>query len=396
MRHEGAQVAVRKRRPSRAPNLFGSGGLRRTSDSDDSPCSGSEILNMANPQVENGHVRIASEVWDALLKANLGSAEWACLGVVIRKTWGWTKKEAPISLSEFRELTARPVDSVRAALVTLQRKNIVLQTKRPGFQRAAQWSVNKDWETWKGRRGQKSHSPLKIPVSSENTIPEGGENPTPQSLENTTPPPQIAKESPPVQLDAPALKLQTSNLHTITTKRRVGEKAADQCFQAIVDFFFRQFERYRGCPFVAHGADFKELKRLLEQTRGQPAFDQPALEASILRFLASKDPFHLGVGKPMAFWAGSINAFMVPAGRRGHSCDDSDDKPPLVTPCDTCDGSGRVIVAIKNGEDIAAAPWSESRLGMMGPAYGGQEEVRACVCEAGKAFRAVKYAEAAQ
>ncbi len=223
--------------PRRAPDLFGSGSLQRTSDSGADSRPESETLEMANPQLENGHVRIANEVWDHLLMADLGSAEWACLGVVIRKTWGWTKKEAAISLSEFRELTARPVDSVRSALVTLQRKNILLQTKRPGFQRAAQWSVNKDWETWKKWRvGGKHHSPSKTPLSFENTIPEGGENPTPQSLENTTPLPAVATESPPVQLYAPALKLQTSNLHTITSKRRVGEKAADQRFQAIRRF----------------------------------------------------------------------------------------------------------------------------------------------------------------
>jgi phage replication O-like protein O len=262
---------------------------------------------MARPQLENGHIRIANEIWDHLLLADLGSVEWSCLGVVIRETWGWTRKEAHISLSKFRELTARPVDSVRSALVTLQRKNIVLQTKRPGFRKAAQWSINKDWETWKVRGGVKPHSPLKTPLSLKNTIPEGGENTTPQSAQNPTLHFQNGNESASTQGDGQAWKLQTTNLQPTTTKRRGGEKAADPRFAPLLEYFSKHFAHCRSHDFIAHPKDHEDLRRML---RRAPGLEIATVEAAIIRFLESWDPFYLRMGKPLSFFSNNITAFL--------------------------------------------------------------------------------------
>ena len=107
---------------------------------------------MANPQAENGHLRIANEVWDHLLKAGLTGAEWDVLGVVLKKTWGWNQKEAAISLKQFCSFTARDGESIRCALSALKDRKLLIQINAATFTTPACWRFNKDWESW-GVRG---------------------------------------------------------------------------------------------------------------------------------------------------------------------------------------------------------------------------------------------------
>ncbi len=96
-------------------------------------------------------------------------------------------------------------------------------------------------------------------------------------------------------------------------KSKAGDKAADPRFKPLVDHFFAEFQRVRGQPLVTQPADFEGLKLLLARTAGQAAFDLPPLKAAITRFIESKDAFFLKIGKPMAYWAANINAFMTSA-----------------------------------------------------------------------------------
>lgn len=56
---------------------------------------------MASPQIENGFLKIANDIWDALARIRISGEEWQILNVVIRKTYGFNKKEDRISLSQF-------------------------------------------------------------------------------------------------------------------------------------------------------------------------------------------------------------------------------------------------------------------------------------------------------
>ena len=60
---------------------------------------------MANPQCENGHVDIANEIVEALARYRLSGEEWQVLLVVLRKTYGFHKKEDEIPLSQFEKMT---------------------------------------------------------------------------------------------------------------------------------------------------------------------------------------------------------------------------------------------------------------------------------------------------
>ena len=104
---------------------------------------------MANPQTENGHLRIANEIWEHLITSGLSASEFPVVMLVIRKTWGWKKKDAPISLSEFHSMTKLPERTVAHALRKLTGKNILIRFVGGGRGNPSKWGLNKDWETWK-------------------------------------------------------------------------------------------------------------------------------------------------------------------------------------------------------------------------------------------------------
>jgi len=55
---------------------------------------------MANPQCENGYTKIANEILEALIRADLSGQELRITLLVLRKTYGFNKKYDFISLSQ--------------------------------------------------------------------------------------------------------------------------------------------------------------------------------------------------------------------------------------------------------------------------------------------------------
>ena len=70
---------------------------------------------MASPQIENGHIDIATTIVDKFCSYRLNGQEWQIIWVILRKTWGWLenpkdrnspkKKMDRIALSQFAKLT---------------------------------------------------------------------------------------------------------------------------------------------------------------------------------------------------------------------------------------------------------------------------------------------------
>lgn len=101
---------------------------------------------MANPQKENGYTPIANDIMDALLKLNLSGQEWQILLAIIRKTYGWGKKQEYIPYSQFAKSTGIKRRLVYRPLKKLIFKNIVLQMD-DGF--ICKYMFNKNFESWK-------------------------------------------------------------------------------------------------------------------------------------------------------------------------------------------------------------------------------------------------------
>lgn len=80
---------------------------------------------MANPQCEDGYVQIANEIFDALCRSPVGGSDRQVLDAIIRKTYGYRKKEDAISISQLMQLTNLSKRTVIYALKNLEAKNMV-------------------------------------------------------------------------------------------------------------------------------------------------------------------------------------------------------------------------------------------------------------------------------
>lgn len=110
---------------------------------------------MANPQKENGHIQVSTELWEALTKTRINGEARQILDFIIRKTYGFNKKEDTISLSQFCLGTGLHKSAVCKGVLKLKSMNLITQ-KVTSI--ASSYSFNKDFDTWKPlpKRGHQS------------------------------------------------------------------------------------------------------------------------------------------------------------------------------------------------------------------------------------------------
>lgn len=101
---------------------------------------------MANPQKENGHIQISTELWEAWARIRINGEAEQVLKIIIRKTYGFNKKQDAISLSQFSLSTGMKKTSIQRALSKLKALNLIHQKESPI---ANIYSFNKDFDTWK-------------------------------------------------------------------------------------------------------------------------------------------------------------------------------------------------------------------------------------------------------
>ena len=109
-------------------------------------------MEKVNPQLENGYLSIASgekenDLFMALIDARLNSTEYQCVLLVIRKTWGYKKKEDWISISQFCGYTHKKRRQVIVALSSLVHKKLLVRKNALG--KMASYSFNKIFTDWK-------------------------------------------------------------------------------------------------------------------------------------------------------------------------------------------------------------------------------------------------------
>jgi phage replication O-like protein O len=102
---------------------------------------------MANPQIELGHVDLANEIVDQFCRYRISGEEWLALWSIIRKTYGWKKKQDRISLSQFSAMTGMKRQTVLRALNKLSSKKIigVIKNDDSGINI---YSFNKNFDQW--------------------------------------------------------------------------------------------------------------------------------------------------------------------------------------------------------------------------------------------------------
>ena len=106
---------------------------------------------MPNPQLENGYTRIANEILDALCKFNLILGQRQVFDFILRKTYGYGKKEDRISLSQISIGTGLSKRSVIYNLQNLEARQVIVIKKHQGRGRNKETntlSIQKNYKKW--------------------------------------------------------------------------------------------------------------------------------------------------------------------------------------------------------------------------------------------------------
>lgn len=102
-------------------------------------------------QVENGNfTRIINILLEGLAAVGLNGCEYAILIHLIRKTYGFSKKNDEISISQFVKATGFSARMVLKALSRLQLVNIITLVRRGNSKISSNiWEINKYVNTWR-------------------------------------------------------------------------------------------------------------------------------------------------------------------------------------------------------------------------------------------------------
>lgn len=105
-------------------------------------------------QVENGNfARIHNDISERLAYTDLNGSEFRCLWFLLRKTYGFQKKEDDISYSQFSEGTGLDRRNVMRSLEKMVQRGIIYR-KENGNNRPQTWGFNKYFEQWDRTSGQ--------------------------------------------------------------------------------------------------------------------------------------------------------------------------------------------------------------------------------------------------
>lgn len=180
---------------------------------------------MANPQAENGFVRIATAIMDRLCKMRIPGEARQVLDFIIRKTWGFQKKSDIIALSQFVAGTGIRKQAIIRARVTLLQMNLIVTEK--GNALGLSYSFQKDYDLWK-------------PLPKKRTYPKK-RTPVPQKEYNRTP-----KRDPQKIIDT-----LTKDKKTPAVKKPPERVTTD--FQLACEHFMRAYQNEVGAPYGFHG-----------------------------------------------------------------------------------------------------------------------------------------------
>lgn len=124
----------------------------------------------ASPQVQDGHVRIANELLDAILLFPFSGRQQKIIMAVIRKTYGYNKTEDEIGLTQFAKLTGISTKHVSTVIGELVEMNVLL-VSIGGYARAIK--LNKDYTLWASPKNG-GESPKKVSLKKGVGYPQNG------------------------------------------------------------------------------------------------------------------------------------------------------------------------------------------------------------------------------
>ena len=113
---------------------------------------------MSSPQLENGYIRIANELYQAMYKANLSASELRILHFIVYQTFGYNKKSRRLSLSYIANGTGIPIRTVRRSLKNLIDRCVVFSEAE--YQNETKiLSINKKYTQWRPSKNGRTDRP---------------------------------------------------------------------------------------------------------------------------------------------------------------------------------------------------------------------------------------------
>ena len=213
---------------------------------------------MASPQVENGYTKIANEIMDALSRIRIPGEARQVLDVIIRKTYGFNKKEDAIALSQFCLHTGLNKPHVCQSLLKLKTMNLVTEK---GNEVANIYRFNKDFDTWKPLP-KKVTLPKKVM-----TVTEKGNASLPKKVhtkENTT------KDN--ITKEMYVLFEEFWNIYPARNGKKLEKQATLKLFSALKngdkEICIQAVKHYADSERVKEGYGIKDPKRFLKDGKG--------------------------------------------------------------------------------------------------------------------------------
>lgn len=99
-----------------------------------------------NPQLEDGHTRIANELLEAISSYPFTGGELKVVLAVIRLTYGWQKSERPIKQRELVRLTRLHPRYLHRVLTRLRQDGVLFRQR---YSRPHCYALNKHYYGWK-------------------------------------------------------------------------------------------------------------------------------------------------------------------------------------------------------------------------------------------------------
>ena len=123
------------------------------------------------PQVEDGNfTRIHNEILEVITLGKFTIYEYKCLLYLLRKTYGWQKKEDANSLAQWEDGTGINKRHVARTIENLVKRKVVNRQKRRGRGQSTIYGFNKYFDTWTEKvpvRVPIKKVPVEVPISEE-------------------------------------------------------------------------------------------------------------------------------------------------------------------------------------------------------------------------------------
>lgn len=217
-------------------------------------------------QLENGYTKIANEILDHIARTKLNGSQFRIVMAIFRYTYGFNRKEHPMSIGFLAEATDMNRRQVQRELTTLIDAGIIKIVKESTFSSPAVLSFNKYFDQWCLNRQQVT----------EQTTGDGTDNQTDVGLDVT--PGDGLDVRGDVGLDTQEIKLKDNikenPKENITPRSPFKSKKQEQLFDQFWDKYPKKKSKGQAekawLKIDLNDLLFKRIMAGVEQARGSP------------------------------------------------------------------------------------------------------------------------------